>query len=486
MPAAVERTGLRQVVGDASIPVQRRDAARADGIALLKSEVRELVRRRGVDPMAEPERFTDLVREAAADYADRAARGLLLDLPDMERAVREVTDAIGGLGALQPYLDDPEIEEVWLNAPTHVYVARRGVPELTSTVLTAEQVRDLVERMLKTSGRRLDLSSPFVDARLPGGERLHVVIPDITREHFAVNIRKHVVRAHSLGDMVRLGSLTAQAATFLDAAVRSGLNVLVSGQTQAGKTTMLNALAGSIPGSERVISAEEVWELRLPVRDHVALQTRPPSLEGTGEVPLRRLVKEALRMRPDRIVIGEVREAEAFDLLVALNSGIPGMCTLHANTAREAVAKMTTLPLLAGENVSDRFVVPTVASAVDLVVHLGLARAADGVVRRQVREIVAVTGRVEEGRIETAGLFDRDADGALRRGDGMPPGEDRFERAGFDVRALLADRRSGGSARAPEPAGPWAAAGAGGIAGARAVAAAGPGTQAGAGPWAVR
>ncbi|GHH80164.1 pilus assembly protein CpaF [Promicromonospora soli] len=410
--------------------------------------------------MAESERFEVLVREAAADYAERAARGAVQPLTDVDGAVQEVIDTVGGFGPLQPYLNDPEIEEIWINSPTHVYVARRGVPELTSTVLTTEQVRDLVERMLKTSGRRLDLSSPFVDARLPGGERLHVVIPDITRAHLAVNIRKHVVRAHSLADMVRLGSLTAQAATFLDAAVRTGLNVLVSGQTQAGKTTMLNALAGSIPGSERVISAEEVWELRLPVRDHVALQTRPANLEGTGEVPLRRLVKEALRMRPDRIVIGEVREAEAFDLLIALNSGIPGMCTLHANTAREAVAKMTTLPLLAGENVSDRFVVPTVASAVDLVVHLGLSRAADGLVRRQVREIVAVTGRVEEGRIETAGIFDRDAGGDLRRGDGMPPGEDRFERAGIDVRALLADPRVvpvGARPEARAGAGPWAA-----------------------------
>jgi pilus assembly protein CpaF len=464
MPAAVERTGMRRAAladaGDAGGAVQERDAARAGGTVLLEREVRELVRRRGIDPVAEVDRFAELVREAASDYVERAARGVVPPLPDAAAAVREVYDAVGGLGPLQSYLDDPEIEEIWVNSPTHVYVARRGVPELTSTVLTAEQVRDLVERMLKTSGRRLDLSSPFVDARLPGGERLHVVIPDITRAEWAVNIRKHVVRARSLADMVRLGSLTAHAATFLDAAVRSGLNVLVSGQTQAGKTTMLNALAGSIPGSERVISAEEVWELRLPVRDHVALQTRPANLEGTGEVALRRLVKEALRMRPDRIVIGEVREGEAFDLLIALNSGIPGMCTLHANTAREAVAKMTTLPLLAGENVSDRFVVPTVASAVDLVVHLGLGRAADGVVRRQVREIVGVTGRVEEGRIETAGIFDRDAQGDLRRGDGMPPGEDRFERAGFDVRALLADTRvvpAGARPASGVGAGPWAA-----------------------------
>ncbi|MFD6444262.1 CpaF family protein [Promicromonospora sp. NPDC060204] len=461
-----------------------------DGVAILVGEVRELVRRRGLDPIGDREGLSSLVTDAVGDYATRASVGVVPPLDDPDAAARTVTDAVGGFGPLQPYLDDPEIEEVWLNAPTHVYVARRGVSELTSTVLTDEQVRDLVERMLKTSGRRLDLSSPFVDARLPGGERLHVVIPDITRAAWAVNIRKHVVRARSLADMVRLGSLTAQAATFLDAAVRAGLNVLVSGQTQAGKTTMLNALAGSIPGSERVISAEEVWELRLPVRDHVALQTRPANLEGTGEVPLRRLVKEALRMRPDRLVIGEVREAEAFDLLIALNSGVPGMCTLHANTAREAVAKMTTLPLLAGENVSDRFVVPTVASAVDLVVHLGLTRAADGVVRRQVREIVAVTGRVEEGRIETAGIFDRDADGDLRRGDGMPPGEDRFERAGFDVRALLADPRalsSDGPLQATRSVrgaatGPWAGVDARAAVGARAAVS----SRAGASPWATR
>lgn len=454
-----------------------------EGARILEHEVRELVRRRGLDPIGDRAGLSSLVTDAVGDYATRASVGVVPPLADPAAAAQAVTDAVGGFGPLQPYLDDPEIEEVWLNAPTHVYVARRGVPELTSTVLTTEQVSDLVERMLKTSGRRLDLSSPFVDARLPGGERLHVVLPEMTGGGMAVNIRKHVVRARSLADMVRLGSLTGQAAAFLDAAVRAGLNILVSGQTQAGKTTMLNALAGSIPGSERVISAEEVWELRLPVRDHVALQTRPASLEGTGEVPLRRLVKEALRMRPDRIVIGEVREAEAFDLLIALNSGIPGMCTLHANTAREAVAKMTTLPLLAGENVSDRFVVPTVASAVDLVVHLGLSRSADGVVRRQVREIVAVTGRVEEGRIESAGIFDRDADGDLRRGDGMPPGEDRFERAGFDVRALLADPRVVPAGTRPGTGGatgPWAGAGARSGADARTDA------RAGVGPWTAR
>jgi len=196
---------------------------------------------------------------------------------------------------------------------------------------------------------------------------------------------------------------------------------------------MVNALAGSIPSHEHVITCEEVFELRLAGRDVVALQCRQPNLEGAGEIPLRRLVKEALRMRPDRIIIGEVREAEALDLLIALNAGNPGLATIHANSAREAVTKMCTLPLLAGENVSDRFVVPTVAAAIDLVVHLDLDR--DGV--RRTREIIALAGRVEAGMIETSSLFERRED-QLVRADGYPPHEDRFRRAGYDLHTLLA------------------------------------------------
>ncbi|WP_343035789.1 CpaF family protein [Isoptericola sediminis] len=408
--------------------------------SLLTGEVRELVRRRGIDPVTDRHGLDRLVGEAVADYGDRATLGVVPPLVDPAATTRALIDTFGGFGPLQPYLDDPEIEEIWINNPAQVFVARRGVSELTTTLLTGQQVRDLVERMLKSSGRRLDLSSPFVDATLPGGERLHVVIPDVTREHLAVNIRKHVVRAHHLDHLVRLGSLTAHAAAFLDAAVRAGANILVSGATQAGKTTMLNALAGSTPAGQRVISCEEVFELRLPVRDHVAMQCRQPSLEGTGEIPLRRLVKEALRMRPDRIVIGEVREAESLDMLIALNAGVPGTGTVHANSAREAITKMCTLPLLAGENISDRFVTPTVASALDVVVHLGVTPG--GV--RQCREIVVVTGRVEEGRVETAQLFRRrpaSAGGELVRGDGFPAEVEKFERVGVDVHALLAGER---------------------------------------------
>lgn len=196
--------------------------------------------------------------------------------------------------------------------------------------------------------------------------------------------------------------------------------------------SLLNCLGNAIPARERVITCEEVFELRLSLPDTVAMQTRQPSLEGTGEVRLRRLVKEALRMRPERILVGEVRQEESLDLLIALNSGTPGMATLHANSAREAITKLCTLPLLAGENVSHAFVVPTVATSVDLVVHM--MREADG--HRRVREIVAVPGRVEGDIIETADVFTT-RDGRLVRADGWPPHIERFAIAGHDLVELL-------------------------------------------------
>jgi pilus assembly protein CpaF len=404
-----------------------------EAVAIVEDEVRELIRRRGVDPHRDPAGIRRLVEAAVADYDDRSLAGTLPPLADRVGAVKSVLDAVAGLGPLQEYLDDPAVEEIWINEPGKVFVARDGQPELTTTILTADQVRDLVERMLKTSGRRVDLSSPFVDAMLPDGSRLHVVIPDITREHWAVNIRKFVVRADRLEDLVGLGTITPAAAAFLEASVAAGLNVLVSGGTQAGQTTMLNCLAAAIPPRERVVTCEEVFELKIPLRDCVGLQCRQPSLEGTGEVPLRRLVKEALRMRPSRIIVGEVRQAESLDLLIALNSGLPGMASIHANSAREAITKMCTLPLLAGENVGSRFVVPTVAGSVDLVVHVAL----EGDGRRRVREIVAVPGRVEQDVVETADVFTTGS-GDLVRADGYPPHLDRFERIGVDVAALLA------------------------------------------------
>jgi len=399
----------------------------------LEHEVRELIRARRLDPATDDVALRTLVREVVEEFDERALNGGIRPLTDPEEAGRLVLESVAGLGPLQQYLDDPHVEEIWINEPGKVFVARRGRSELTPTLLTEQQVRDLVERMLRSSGRRVDLSSPFVDAALPDGSRLHVVIPDITRRHWAVNIRKFVVAADELGDLVRLGTLPQAAAAFLAAAVESGLNILVAGGTQAGKTTMLNCLAAAIPPTERVVTCEEVFELKVPLRDVAALQCRQASLEGTGEVPLRRLVKEALRMRPSRILVGEVRQEESLDLLIALNSGLPGMCTVHANSAREAVTKMCTLPLLAGTNVASGFVVPTVASSIDLVVHLALH--ADG--RRRVQEIVGLPGRVEADVVEIADIFVT-RQGELQRAQGFPPHPERFERAGHDLPALLA------------------------------------------------
>lgn len=404
-----------------------------EAVARIEGDVRELIRRSGIDPARDHAEMRQLVLDAVQEYDERSLHGGLPVLGDPGDAVRSILSVVAGYGPLQRYFDDPEVEEIWINQPSRVFVARGGAAELTPTILSADDVRDLVERMLKSSGRRVDLSSPFVDATLPDGSRLHVVIPDISREHWQVNIRKFVVKADHLDDLVHLGTLTKQAATFLEAAVASGLNILVAGGTQAGKTTLLNCLSAAIPPRDRVVTCEEVFELRIPLRDVAAMQCRQPSLEGTGEVPLRRLVKEALRMRPSRIIVGEVRQEESLDLLIALNSGVPGMCTVHANSAREAVTKMCTLPLLAGDNVSSRFVVPTVAASVDIVIHVALER--DG--SRRVREIVAVPGRAEGDVIEVADLFVTRA-GRLERADGFPPHREAFERAGYDLAALLA------------------------------------------------
>jgi pilus assembly protein CpaF len=407
-------------------------------VDIIDAEVREAVRRDGLDPLKEPAAIRRLIEQAVLKYDERTLVATLPPLGDPREVAREVFNAVAGFGPLQKFLDDPTIEEIWINEPSRVFIARNGRSELTTTVLTDDEVRDLVERMLKTTGRRIDFSTPFVDAMLPDGSRLHVVIPDITRTHWAINIRKFVVRATHLEDLVALGTITTQGAQFLEACVVAGLNVLVAGGTQAGKTTLLNCLGAAVPPRERIISCEEVFELRIPLPDWVPMQTRQSNLEGTGEIRLRNLVKEALRMRPSRIIVGEVRAEECLDLLIALNSGLPGMCTIHANSAREAITKMCTLPLLAGENIGSRFVVPTVAGAVDIVVHTQLIDSG----RRRVREICAVPGRVEGEVIELESIFGLRGD-RLVRGEGYPPHPDRFERIGYDLARLLAPRFEG-------------------------------------------
>lgn len=304
-------------------------------------------------------------------------------------------------GKLESLMQDARVEEIWINSPQRIFAARSGVSELTNIVMTQDEIHDLIQGLLMWGGRRLDLSHPFVDARLPDGSRLHVTIPTVTAEHWAVNVRKHLLKGKSLADLVELHSLDEELANFLNRAVVSDMNILVSGSTQAGKTTFLNALIGETAPRSRIITVEEVFELSPKVADWVALQTRTANLEGNGEIPLRRLVKEALRMRPTHLIVGEIREAESLDLLIALNSGLPGMGTIHANSGKDAISKIQLLPLLAGENISFKFIAPLVASAIDLVVHLGIAKSGE----RRVLEILHVTGRIEGDKVESETIF---------------------------------------------------------------------------------
>ena len=360
---------------------------------VVAERVRERLRAERSDPARDPEFAAQVARAEVQRHNDFALARGLRPVDDEAACVREVLATVAGYGPLQPYLDDPTVEEVWINAPDRVFIARGGVSERLPLTLTDSQVRDLVERMLHATGRRVDLSQPFVDASLPDGSRLHVVIPDITRRHWAVNVRKFLPAYRDLDRLVTAGSITAEGAAILRAAMADGRSILVSGATHAGKTTLLSALIAAAPSHHRIVTVEETFELAVDAHDIVALQGRQPSLEGTGEVSLRRLVKEALRMRPDRLVVGEVRDAEALDLVLALNTGVPGAATIHANSAREALGKLCALPLLAGRNIDAGFVQPAVAASVHLVAHC--ERDASG--RRRVVEIVEPTGIGPQG-----------------------------------------------------------------------------------------
>lgn len=301
---------------------------------------------------------------------------------------------------LEALMKDETIEEIWVNSPEKVFISRFGISQKLNFELRNDDVALWVERMLLNSNRRLDMSQPFVDATLKDGSRLHVVIPDIVQKFWSVNVRKHLKRIKSLSDLVEDGVLNSAMAEFLTNSVQAGKSVIVAGGTGAGKTTLLNCLLNELHVSERIITCEEVFEISVQSDDWVAMQTRPGSIEGHGEVTLRHLVREALRMRPERLILGEVRQAECFDLLLALNSGQPGMATIHANSSREAVLKLCTLPLLAGANVTSGFVAPMVANSVDVIVHI--ARLKDGT--RKITSISELTGKLVDGFPEIVDL----------------------------------------------------------------------------------
>ncbi len=330
----------------------------------------------------------------------RANERALGEAEASEFSESDVTQRLSGFGVLQPYLDDPTVEEIWVNDSSAVFVARSGRHERIPTHLAADELRTLVERMLRRSGRRVDVSQPFVDASLPDGSRLHVVIPPITKEHWSLNIRKFSAAVRTLDDLVTRGTVAPDAKRILQVAVNEGRTVLVSGATQAGKTTMVCALLSELDSRERIVTVEETFEISTRHPDAVGMQCRGASLDGVGEVTLRRLVKEALRMRPTRLVVGEVRGDESLDLLVALNSGIPGLCTIHANSTSDAIRKLVTLCQLAG-GVSEAFVTSTILATIDLVVHCRM----DGDGQRRVEAIARPVALGGSGELTMESLW---------------------------------------------------------------------------------
>ena len=335
------------------------------GAAGLDAEVRELVE-----------------REAGA-------------LPEAERDAlrRRVLLLATGLGPLEPLLSDPAVDEVMVNGPEAVYVERRGRIERTGVRFGSEaELMHAVERILAPLGRRVDEASPLCDARLADGSRVNVVIPPLSLSGPCLTVRRFRRQGFSLRELVAGGTLPAELAELLALCVAARASVLVSGGTGSGKTTTLNALSGAIPGEERIVTIEDAAELRLRQRHVVRLEARPPNLEGRGEITIRQLVVNALRMRPDRIVVGEVRGAEALDMLQALNTGHDGsLTTVHANSPADALRRVETLALMAGVGLPHAAVRDQVASAIEVVVHQ--ARLPDGSrVVESVTEVVRVAG----------------------------------------------------------------------------------------------
>ncbi|MGB3413563.1 MAG: ATPase, T2SS/T4P/T4SS family [Microbacteriaceae bacterium] len=407
----------------------------------ISERIRQQLSASPVDFAAHPETAHEMIRQEIGnlDASSWGASGQ----SQLDHIFAEAHAELTGLGKLQPLLDDPEIEEIWINAPSRVFVAKNGKAELTSLILSETELRDAVDRMLHLAGRRVDLSTPMVDASLPNGYRVHVAIPDITRNNISVNIRKFSTSIQGLNHLVDRGALTAQAAEFLRMSVLSGLNILVSGPTHSGKTTLLRSLLHSVRAQERIITVEETFELNLQSADVVALQCRQPTLEGKGEITLRQLVKETLRMRPDRIVVGEVREAESLDLLIALNSGVFGMCSIHANTAADALLKLGTLPLLAGKNIDANFIVPTIASCIDLVVHCAIDQRG----RRFIQEIAMPEQKAIGLELPVVTVYSGDF-GLLSLQNRKLPRMRKFEQAGMDPNIIFgASVPAGGSVR---------------------------------------
>ncbi len=352
----------------------------------------------------ELDKNTELIKGQIINLFDSFLReeGIPLGLNDKKKLLEELTDDVLGLGPLEPLLKDSTVNDILVNGPNSIYVERKGILEKTHYFFQDEaQLMKVIRRIVSKVGRRVDESSPMVDARLPDGSRVNAIIMPLAIDGASLSIRKFSEKKFDLDDLVKVGAITEGMCEVLKICVICRMNIVISGGTGSGKTTFLNALSRYIPSTERVVTIEDAAELQLQ-RDHVVrLETRPPNVEGKGEVSQRDLVKNALRMRPERIILGEIRAGEALDLLQAMNTGHGGsMGTLHANTTRDAFSRLETMCLMSGFDLPQRAIREQIASAVNLIVQLN--RFPDG--SRRVTQISEVTG-MESGIISTQDVF---------------------------------------------------------------------------------
>ena len=385
----------RLLLGDVVTEVRRRLADVPDRATMGEDRLRIVVEEYLVDVLATP----TYAAEASANPRLRAA----------------VIDELLGFGPIQELLDDKVISEIMVNGPGAVWVETDGVLRRTNRSFDSdEQLMRVIDRMVRTSGRRVDQSSPMVDARLPDGSRLNVILPPLSVDGPAVTIRKFLSNHLTTDDLIAGGSLSDEAAAFLQTAVNANLNIIVSGGTGTGKTTLLNILSSYIDDSERVVTIEDAVELSLNLPNLVRLESRPPHTEGAGQVTIRDLVRNALRMRPNRIVVGEVRGPETIDMLQAMNTGHEGsLSTVHANSPRDALRRLETMVLLGGNELPLRAVREQISSAIDIIVQL--SRTSSGL--RQVVAINEIVG-MEGDVITSADLFLRES---LHKGADEPP-----------------------------------------------------------------
>jgi len=391
----------------------------------------------------------ELRERVRANIRGRLATERGLSVAERDELLDDLTDDVLGNGPIERLLADDTITEVMINGPSEVWIERAGrISKSNVRFADDEHLRRIINKIVNQIGRRIDESSPMVDARLPDGSRVNAVLPPVSLSGPLVTIRKFGRERLSMEDMVRLGTITGDAVEFLQACLKAKLNVLISGGTGSGKTTMLNALSASIPNSERIVTIEDAAELKLDQIHVLRLESRPANIEGEGEIRIRELVRNSLRMRPDRIIVGEVRGAEALDMLQAMNTGHDGsMCTVHANATRDALARIETMVLMAGFDLPVRAIRQQVASALDLIVHID--RFPDGA-----RRVMAITEvlRMEGDIVTLQDLYKYDvhAGGATHaskgslRPTGLRPGFlHKFELRDVAAPASVVGRASG-------------------------------------------